>query len=142
VPDEVLEPYVALLRERGVRVTTARRAVLVALVGSGSHVTAEEVAARVQRDHPDIHLSTVYRNLEALTDLGVIEHVHLGHGRAVYHLAGDEHQHLVCERCGAVIEVPDELLADLAGRVRAEYRFELRPRHFALSGRCEACRGS
>ncbi|HEX2062810.1 MAG TPA: transcriptional repressor, partial [Acidimicrobiales bacterium] len=69
------------------------------------------------------------------------DHVHLGHGRAVYHLADESHQHLVCESCGVVVEVPDALFAALARRLRSQFGFELRPRHFAVSGRCAACAG-
>ncbi len=60
-----------------------------------------------------MHESTVYRFLDELERLGVVDHVHLGHGPAVYHLASDAHHHLVCDRCGAVEEVPEALFADL-----------------------------
>jgi Fur family transcriptional regulator, ferric uptake regulator len=71
--------------------------------------------------------------------VGVVDHVHLGHGRAVYHLLDDPHQHLVCEVCEAVIEVPDALFAPLAEALARDYAFTLRPNHFAVLGRCEAC---
>jgi Fe2+ or Zn2+ uptake regulation protein len=134
-----LERILDALRADGGRVTTARRAVISALVDADSHVTADDLASAVQRAHPDVHLSTVYRTLDALEQLGVIDHVHLGHGRAVYHLADEPHQHLVCERCGDVIEVPDELFADLAGRLESQYGFAIRPNHFAVLGRCRHC---
>ncbi len=102
-------------------------------------MTAEDVAATVQQDHPDVHLSTVYRTLEALERLGVVDHVHLGHGRAVYHLADDDHHHLMCEECGAVIEVPETLFDDVARSVRQRYGFSLRSKHFAVVGTCRAC---
>jgi Fe2+ or Zn2+ uptake regulation protein len=138
--DARLDELLGLLRERGGRVTSARRAIVTALLDAGGHVTAEELTAQVQGRLPDIHLSTVYRTLEILTDLGAVTHVHLGHGRAVFHLTDEAHQHLLCEECGAVIEAPDELFADLIGRVDREYGFALRPDHFALTGRCRACR--
>jgi Fe2+ or Zn2+ uptake regulation protein len=134
-----LEHTLELLRHRGGRVTTARRAVVAALLEADAHVNADDVAARVQATHPDVHLSTVYRTLEALERLGVVDHVHLGHGRAVYHLADDRHHHLMCERCGAVIEVPEEVFDDLSATVRQRYGFTLQPKHFAVLGRCHAC---
>jgi Fur family ferric uptake transcriptional regulator len=136
VPEDRLERIVALLRERGGRVTTPRRAIVRALVGSDYHVTAEELAERVQAAHPDIHRSTVYRTLDTLTKLGVTDHVHLGHGPAVYHLTDEPHHHLVCDGCGAVIEVPPTVLAGVGRKVRADYGFELDAGHFALAGRC------
>jgi Fe2+ or Zn2+ uptake regulation protein len=69
----------------------------------------------------------------------VVDHVHLGHGRAVYHLTDEPHQHLVCEVCGAVVEVPDATFADLARTLQGHYGFAIRPNHFAVLGRCEDC---
>jgi Fe2+ or Zn2+ uptake regulation protein len=139
VGDQRLDRILARLRDSGGRITTARRAVVTVLVESSGHVTADDLAAAVQRSHPDVHQSTIYRTLDALEELGVVDHVHLGHGRAVYHLADDPHQHLVCEDCGHVLEVPDELFAPLAAQLHREYRFTLRPNHFAVLGRCDAC---
>jgi Fe2+ or Zn2+ uptake regulation protein len=93
----------------------------------------------VQAAHPDVHPTTIYRCLDALEQLDVVDHVHLGHGRAVYHLTDQPHQHLVCERCGVVVEVPDESFADLRSDLRERYGFTIRPNHFAVLGRCQAC---
>jgi Fur family transcriptional regulator, ferric uptake regulator len=136
---ERLDRILGMLRERGGRLTTARRAIITALVGSGSHVTADELSATVREAHHDVHLTTIYRCLETLEGMGVVDHVHLGHGRAVYHLNDELHQHLVCDRCQVVVEVPDSLFDDLAARVRGEYGFTIRPHHFAVLGRCAEC---
>ncbi len=138
---ERLERILQLLRERGGRITSARRALVGALLSADRHVTADDLAEEVQRSQPDVHRSTIYRTLDALERLGVVDHVHLGHGRAVYHLADEVHQHLVCEECGWVTEVPDALFDDLAGTLRARYGFTLRSNHFAVLGRCSACSG-
>ncbi len=136
---EQAEPILGMLRAQGGRVTTCRRAILEAFLGLDGHVTAEALTARVQVAQPDVHESTVYRFLDELERLGVVDHVHLGHGPAVYHLATDTHHHLVCDGCGTVVEVPEELFADLRGRLQAELGFSLQPRHFAATGRCSAC---
>ena len=128
-----------MIREQGERVTTARRALVTALVQTKGHVTADDLAALVQKAQPDVHLSTIYRSLDALERIGVVDHVHLGHGRAVYHLADEPHQHLVCEICGAVVEVPDATFAELGGVLRRRYGFTIRPNHFAVLGRCRDC---
>lgn len=137
---ERLEVILKELRSLGGRVTTARRVVVEVLVNSPSHVTAEEISDHVQTSYPQIHLSTVYRTLEALEKLGIVDHVHLGHGRAVYHLADDPHQHLVCEQCGNVLEVPYEVFADLEAELLDSYDFKIRSHHFAVLGRCSNCR--
>jgi Fur family ferric uptake transcriptional regulator len=123
------------LREQGVRVTTVRRAVITVLAADHSHQSADDLAAAVQADHPDVHRSTIYRTLDSLEKLGIVGHTHVGHGPAVYH-AGVTHQHLVCEECGAVIDVPAELLQGLRITLHAQYGFELHIGHFALLGRC------
>jgi Fe2+ or Zn2+ uptake regulation protein len=133
---------VAMIRDHGGRVTTARRALVTALVQARGHVTADDLAALVQKAQPDVHLSTIYRSLDALERIGIVDHVHLGHGRAVYHLADEPHQHLVCEVCGAVVEVPDATFADLSDTLRRGYGFTIRPNHFAVLGRCRACAGT
>jgi Fe2+ or Zn2+ uptake regulation protein len=127
------------LRASGVRITAPRRAVVTALVESADHVTADELAERVQAAEPDVHLSTVYRTLDALEKLGVVTHVHMGHGRAVYHLSESMHTHAVCEDCGMVVELPDDVLDAVRDRLRSETGFEVDPHHFALVGRCRHC---
>jgi Fe2+ or Zn2+ uptake regulation protein len=138
VRDEA-EPILALLRARGGRVTTCRRTILETFLGIGGHVTADVLTARVQSAQPDVAESTVYRFMDELERLGVVDHVHLGHGPAVYHLSSDAHHHLVCDRCGTVVEVPDDVFAGLRTRLHADFGFSLQPRHFAVTGRCEAC---
>ena len=134
-----LERVLADLRAHGSRVTTARRAVLRSLLEHREHTTAEQLAEQVRARHPDVHLSTVYRTLDALQHLGVVTHVHLGHGRATYHLADDLHHHAVCDRCGAVVELPLSMFEDVATRLEAEHGFVAEPHHFAVVGKCAAC---
>ena len=136
---EQAEPILALLRAQGGRVTTCRRTILETFLGIGGHVTAETLTARVQTAQPDVHESTVYRFLDELERLGVVDHVHLGHGPAVYHLSSDAHHHLVCDRCGTVVEVPDDVFAALRTTLHADFGFSLEPRHFAVTGRCASC---
>lgn len=103
------------------------------------HVTADDLVDRVQQHHPDVHRSTVYRTLEAFESIGVVDHVHLGHGRAIYHLTDEGHQHLVCEGCARVIEVPDDVVASVSRSLSKRYGFTMRARHFAVLGRCADC---
>ena len=129
------------LRAGGLRITAARRALVEALVAAGDagHATADDLADAVHRTHPDLHRSTVYRTLDALEQAGVVVHVHLGHGSAVYHLAEDRHLHLVCDACGDVVEVPESVLGPLRRRLATGFGFRLDAGHFALPGRCAAC---
>jgi Fur family transcriptional regulator, ferric uptake regulator len=135
--DEVL----ALVRSSGGRATSARRAILQTLFeDSHEHPTAEQITSSVQRDQPDVAESTVYRFLDELEKLGVVNPVRLGHGPAVYHLAEHtHHHHLVCSRCGRMVEVSDEIFDSLRRSLRRDHSFEIEPRHFTLAGHCTSC---
>ena len=133
--DDALE----LVRRHGGRVTASRRLLLQTLFATPGHRTAEELAAEVQAEDPEVHLSTVYRNLEELERLGVIVHSHFGHGPATYHLAGSLHGHLVCEECGTLIEVPDTMFDELAAQAHQRFGFVVDPHHVALLGRSANC---
>jgi Fur family ferric uptake transcriptional regulator len=134
-----VEGVLDIVRQQGGRVTSSRRLLLRALFDSADHHTAEELAAEVQREAPDIHLSTIYRNLDELERLGVIVHAHLGHGPATYHLAASAHGHFVCEECGKMIEAPDALFVGLARAAKAQFGFVIDPHHFGMLGRCADC---
>jgi Fur family transcriptional regulator, ferric uptake regulator len=134
-----LEDALELVRQHGGRVTSSRRILLHALFASQGHRTAEELAGEVQAEAPDIHLSTVYRNLDELERLGVVVHSHFGHGPATYHLASSVHGHFVCEECGRLTEVPDSMFDGLAKQARARFGFTIDPHHFAMLGRCADC---
>ena len=140
MPGITLDELVLRLRTAGVRVTAPRRIVLAALVEAGSHATAEDLHRLVRRDHPEVSSSSVYRTMDLLTDLGVVEHVHLGHGPAQYHLTDDAHAHLVCNGCQTVVELDPELSAPFAQQVEGELGFALDLGHFALTGWCARCR--
>lgn len=139
--DQRIDAALELLREDGGRVTTARRAIVTSLYrGQDHHVTAEDVAAAVQAQHPDVHLSTVYRTLDALERLAVVAKVDLGPGPAVYHLVDHVHHHLVCDRCGTVIEVPGKVIEPLAAALEARVGFVASPHRLTISGLCRSCR--
>ncbi len=135
--DEIL----AIVRANGGRATGGRRAILQTLLDSSDeHPTAEQITATVRAQQPDIAESTVYRFLDELQRLGVVDHVHLGPGPEVYHFSEHtEHHHLVCGRCGRVIEVPGHIFDGLREQLRKEFSFEIEPHHFALEGHCTDC---
>ena len=134
-----VEAVMALVRARGGRATSSRRAILQVLFDSGQHLTAEAIAAAVQARSPEVHISTVYRNLEDMQHLGVVVHSHFGHGPATYQLASAAHGHFLCEVCEATFEAPPEVFADLASAVKGRLGFSIDPVHFAMLGRCAAC---
>ena len=108
----------AELRARGYRLTPQRQLVLEAVAELG-HATPEDIVAKVARCAGGVNISTVYRTLELLEELGLVSHAHLGHGAPTYHAATSRHTYTcVCARCDRVEEVPTEILAR-AGRAAA-----------------------
>lgn len=132
------------IRGSGGRVTQARRMVVEKIVERGDHhLTAPDLVDDLREDDPEFHESTVYRVLERLTDLGVLEPVHVQSGPTVFHLMdhGAVHHHLLCSSCGAVAEIEGELLAPLSQQVMAEHGFALRAdAPITFLGRCARCR--
>ena len=136
---ETIEDVLTGLRERGVRATNARRLLLAALFRDRKHRSVEELAGQVQAQAPDVNISTIYRNLDELVRLGVIDRSYLGGGPAAYHLASARHGHLVCEQCGAMTEVPSELFRGVTETLASRYGFAVDPHRFGAIGRCADC---
>ncbi len=132
----------AKLHARGERMTRPRQAVLGVLAEDPRHLSAEEIVAAVARQDPSVHRASVYRTLEALASLGVVQHVHLSHSATAYHLVTDhqDHLHLQCTLCGNITDVPTNLLRGAARQLNETYDFALDLGHVALSGQCRTCR--
>src|SRR3989441_10814813 len=122
--------------------TVQRRRVLDALQRARHHTTAEEIARSIRARYPQIDPSTVYRNLEALEELGYVTHTHLDDRVTRWHRADVErHGHLVCRRCGSAQEIPIRMLEAPGKRVRAERGFHADLAHSAIVGLRRECAG-
>jgi Fur family transcriptional regulator, ferric uptake regulator len=117
--------------------TPQRRQVLDA-VRALEHATPEQISAAV----PEVDVTTVYRTVELLEELGLLRHTHLGHGPASFRLADDEHVHVVCHDCGQVIDAPPNLIDGLVERLHRERGFALDRSHFTVFGTCADCADS
>jgi Fur family ferric uptake transcriptional regulator len=137
-----LDAAIAALRAQGLRVSSARRLMLEALYHAEGPIAAETIAAGLDGRIPPSDLGSVYRNLETLEQLGLVRHVHLGHGPGLYALAGSEAtEYLLCEECGAVRAVEPAALEEVRGVIRRRFGHEARFSHFPIVGRCADCAG-
>lgn len=128
-----------VLRARGLRMTPQRQLVLDAVRQLG-HATPEQVHQSVQRVADSVNITTVYRTLELLEELGLVTHTHLSHGAPTYHPAGEhQHIHLVCRSCGSVEGVAPKVLEPLAEELAGRHGFLVDVGHVALFGRCATC---
>ncbi len=134
-----IEAAMAAVREGGLRLSSARRLVLEALFRAKRPVSAEEIADGIGGVPPS-DVASVYRNLETLERVGLIRHVHLGHGAGLYALAGREgDEYLVCESCGNAQAIDPADLEVVRTAIHERLDFEPRFSHFPLFGVCAAC---
>lgn len=128
-----------LLRASGHRLTPQRELVLGAVERLG-HATPDEVYAEVRTHSESINLSTVYRTLELLDELGLIRHAHLTDRAPTYHSArGHEHAHLVCRECRRVISIDRAEIEGALGALAARHEFSPDYGHLTVFGTCVDC---
>ena len=138
---EPVETWAERLRASGHRLTPQRELVLAAVDTLG-HATPDEVYAEVRRHSSSINLSTVYRTLELLDELGLIRHAHLTDRAPTDHSArGHEHAHLVCRSCRTVISIGRDDIEQALGPLAAAHGFQPDYGHLTVFGTCASCAG-
>jgi Fur family ferric uptake transcriptional regulator len=127
------------LREHGLRRTPQRELILAAVDRLG-HATPDEVLAEVRTQSEAINISTVYRTLETLEELGLVRHAHLSDRAPTYHSVADhEHFHLVCRNCHRVVSVEPGVLGEVLGTLRDQHGFLADVGHLTVFGQCAQC---
>jgi Fur family transcriptional regulator, ferric uptake regulator len=137
---EDLESAVALMRDRGLRVSAARRLVVEALLAADGPMSAEQISEGIGGRVPLSDIASVYRNLQAFEDIGLVRHVHLGHGPGLHALAvAGEREYLTCERCADYrVVVPQELDA-VRDMIERQFGYRASFIHFPIVGLCSVC---
>lgn len=137
--NDYLEAWDKRLRTAGFRITPQRQLVLEAVTNL-RHATPEEILAEVQSTASGVNLSTVYRTLEVLEQVGLVTHAHIGHGAPTYHVVDDTpHIHLVCSRCRKVESIDGDTFAKFANSLENDNGFVVNISHVALHGLCKKC---
>src|SRR3954468_4581726 len=126
------------------KLTPQREAtVRVLLENEEAHLSAEDVYLLVKEKAPEIGLATVYRTLELLTELKVVDKINFGDGVSRFDLrqegAAHFHHHLVCIECGAVDEIQEDLLEDVEAIVERRWRFKIKDHRLTFHGICYRC---
>lgn len=132
------------LKERGLKLTTQRQAVLdVITEHEGEHLSCEEIYELVKKNNPDIGLATVYRTLLLLDRMELVYKLDLDDGCSRYELNKNKedhrHHHLICMRCGSVQEVKDDLLESLEEQIFNENGFKVKDHRVKFYGYCKNC---
>jgi len=129
------------LRELGYRLTPQRVMIVDAIENSDHHISAEEIYSQVIARYPHMNISTIYRTMDLLKKLGLVTETNLGEGRVRYHSAEKgHHHHLVCQKCGKIIDLDETLLFPLKSALRERHDFEADLRHLAIFGQCIHCK--
>lgn len=132
------------LHESGFKLTPQREATLLVLLeNEKDHLSAEEIFFYVKRKSPEIGLATVYRTLEILTELKIVDKVSFNDGVARYDLrkegAKHFHHHLLCLECGTIEEVEEDLLGSVEERIEQKYHFLIKDHRLTFHGVCQKC---
>ncbi|WP_066193097.1 MULTISPECIES: ferric iron uptake transcriptional regulator [Gracilibacillus] len=132
------------LHAQSYKLTPQREAtVRVLLEREEDHLSAEDVYLLVKDKSPEIGLATVYRTLELLTELDIVDKINFGDGVSRYDLrkegAKHSHHHLVCTECGSVEEITDDLLGDVEGIVQDDWGFIVKDHRLTFHGICQTC---
>ena len=130
------------LGERGHRAGGARRAVVDQLEREGCCVTAQEIAERLAANGEPVGIASVYRALDLLHGLGLLQRVEVGEGPTRYEAVipgGDHHHHVVCDGCGAIRAFEDEGLERAIGRLAAQLGHTVSAHDVLIHGRCGRC---
>ncbi len=128
------------LSDLGYRLTPQRLMILKAIEDADSHISAEEIYAQVRTRYPQMNISTVYRTLELVKELGLVTETDMGDGRVRYHCMGKgHHHHLVCQKCGQIIDVEEAIVAPLWAEIQSKYNFKVDMKHLAFFGQCSKC---
>ncbi|MFO8102419.1 MAG: Fur family transcriptional regulator [Dehalococcoidia bacterium] len=128
------------LKAKGYRVTPQRSMIIDVLHRAEKHITPEEIHKQVITRYPEVNKSTVYRTLELLKKLNLVDETDLGGNKLFYHHAEHgHHHHLICQKCGKTMEIDEEVFDPIEKILVQKYGFVPDIRHLAIFGRCVKC---
>ncbi len=138
------EEFEKKLKENGYKLTHQRRVVLEILYNrKAEHLTAEDIHNILKEEHPEIGLATIYRSLQLLTELSLVDTLHLEDGVVRYEIhtdaEGHRHHHLICQDCGKILEAADDMLDEIEANIEKEFGFVVKNHIVKFYGLCSEC---
>ncbi len=129
------------LRDRGLKYTAERRLILQAVMRNAEHFEAEQLLLDMRQTSTKVAKATVYRTLKLLVECGIVKEVHFSNKQVHYeHTYGqDPHDHMVCRRCGRIIEFDASDVVSLRTVLAARKNFHVQSHRFQIIGLCDAC---
>ena len=139
---DAVSAFRAYINRKGLKNTPQRMHIVDIFLRAGGHLTTEELYDRIKKTDPAIGQATVYRTMKLLCDSGLAKEVHFGDSIARYEpiFGAKHHDHLICESCGANIEVMDEQIERLQEQLAKRHGYTLTSHRMSLYGVCKRCR--
>ncbi len=142
------EKFKEMLKEKGLKVTNQRLLVLEALAANrDAHMAAEDIYELVKEDHPEIGLATIYRTVQLLLEMQLVDRINLDDGCVRYEIGefydGEgkhHHHHLICRTCGKVFPFKDDLLEELEHHIEEATGFHVLDHELKFYGQCMECK--
>lgn len=142
------ENFKKMLKEKGLKVTNQRLLVLEVLADHrDKHMTAEDIYELVKEDYPEIGLATIYRTVQLLREMQLVDRINLDDGCLRYEISDmfdgetkHHHHHLICKTCGKVVPFEEDLLDELERLVEQETGFHVSDHELKFYGQCQECR--
>lgn len=139
------QDFIKLLKSKGLKATSQRKIILEVLAKKpDQHLTVEEIHEFVKKKNPEVGLATVYRTVQLLSSLHLIEKLNLDDGLVRYEISkknakSHRHHHLICQECGSVFMFEDDLLEQLEKRIEDTLGFRVMDHEVKLYGCCKNC---
>ena len=140
--DDVIDAFRAYLREHNLPITAQRLAIADIILGSGDHLSAEDIMIELGARGASVGTATVYRTLEVLLRSGLVVERDFGEGFKRFETARDipHHEHLLCSTCGRVTEFRDERLDRMTMLIAEQYGYARQGHRLVIVGTCAECR--
>jgi Fur family ferric uptake transcriptional regulator len=142
-PESPTDALCAYIEEKGLKHSRQRDRIAETFFGMGGHVSVEELVARVRRIDPRVSVATVYRTMKLLADCGLAIPRQFGGGQTRYEAAAgrEHHDHMICTRCGEIVEFANARIESLQELVARKHGFHVETHKLELYGRCARCQG-
>ena len=134
------EALTRYLEDHHLKHTKQREAILEAFLETTGHVTSEDLYQRIRGKHPNIGFTTVYRTMKLLCEAGLANERHFDGGVTRYEIQHEHHDHLVCTKCGKIIEFECSMIESAQDEIAQRYGFRLLRHRHELDGHCPECR--
>lgn len=134
-----MDKSIKVLQENNLKTTHARRVVLELFLGEKMPITADDIFSYLGKMKCDTDRATVYRILDAFVEKGIINKMEFQEGKYRYEIAGSDHHHLICEKCGSISDISDCGVSEWEEQIRSKKGFIVKRHALEFFGICPAC---